>query len=166
MSNKAAQTTKSMKSELDQIQKTFKTVQLNHQRYCEHHDDAGYWFRQLNEMKGYRFNNEYPESAARCLECGRIFDVKAYTKEETEEAVWMLESILEQLKFIGNLDGGQLDEIVSMLESMSQLKRMLMYYHNLSTKKERERGRNKDRNHSHKSTIGATSSMFNGIGRR
>ena len=167
MSNNNNRNSRSTKSELDQIRKTFRKRQLEHQRECEHHSDREYWFKPLNASKNFKFGNaQYPESTLHCEECGKNFDGDSFSKERTADALWVMESLLEQLKVMGNLNDDQLEEVVSMIEALETMKLMEIYYHDLDKKSERDTRSKKRGGSGHKTSIGVTQSMFNGAGRR
>lgn len=157
---------RSTKSELDQIKRTFRARQLEHQRECEHHSNREYYARPLNTSKNFRRgDDQYPETTFRCEECGKIFDGDSFTRERTEDAIWVIEGMLEQLKIMGDLNDKQHDEIVATIEALETIKQMEIYYHDLYKKSDRNDNKNKS-NNNRKSSIGATRSMFNGAGRR
>lgn len=158
---------RSTKSELEQIRRTFRKRQLEHQRSCEHHSDREYWFEPLSHSKNFRRGDEsYPDSTFICTECNKIFDGASFTKEETSDAIWVIEGMLEQIKVMGNLDDEQLEETVAMISALDTIKNMESFYHDLDKKSDRD-NRNRRRNGgNHKSSIGVTQSMFNGAGRR
>lgn len=158
--------TRSTKSELDQIRKTFRKRQLEHQRECEHHSDREYWVKAYNNKNFRRGDNQYPDTTLQCEECGKIFDGDSFSKDTTSESIWVVESMLEQIKVMGNLNEDQLDEIVAMSEAIDTIKNMETYYHDLDKKSDRDNRNKKRNNGNHKSSIGVTQSMFNGAGRR
>ena len=162
---------RSTKTELDQIRKNYRRRQLELQRKCEHHSNIEYWIEPLNKSKHFRSGDDsYPDSTFTCQECNKIFDGASFDKEETSDAIWVIEGMLEQIKLMGNLDDDQLEEIIKIIEAVETIKDMENFYHYLDKKSDHDKrsdNRNRSRNNrNHKSSIGVAQSMFNGAGRR
>lgn len=104
-------------AELREAQDKLAITMKNHQYYHDHKRKDGTCLEPVSETNKYvKDPSKYGPDAVICRDCGEIFNMRQYSAKEIEDGVMMFKSMLNQIKYLAQLNDAEYEDIVKLLE--------------------------------------------------
>lgn len=104
-------------------------------RTCRHKPGQNCQVMSVHNYKGHvPDKDKLPETTAICTKCSALFESESYSRDETSSGIYMLNSILQQIKMVANLTDEDMNMIMEGFGALDKLSTIMTYYHNMVDK--------------------------------